>query len=351
VAAGARDGHGQRLGSFEHRGRRVAFATAGDGPPLLCDLGRLHHLDVFWRYPRYRRLVDTLAREFTVIRFDRPGCGLSDRARADFTLEGELALFDRLTDELHLDRLAVLAWESSAQVMIAVAALRPARVSRLALFGARDRPWQGMHDYSEALDGLLRLQFTLATEMLAQRTAAGSGAAAVRWLSGAYRQVASGEVLAAWLRESARLDVRGLLGRVRCPTLLLARRADQLVDLQQARDVAAGIHDAVLLPVDGAESVIWEGDLEALLGPLLRFLTGAGRSGSGAAPDALTDREGEVAGLVAEGLTNAEIGQRLGIGRRTVESHLERIRSKLGLQSRTDLAAWTVRSELERRRR
>ena len=89
-------GSGQRLGFFEHRGRRVAYATLGDGPLLLCDLGRLHHLDVFWRYPPYRRLVEALARRFTVVRWDRPGCGLSEPGQADFTLAGEVALFDRL---------------------------------------------------------------------------------------------------------------------------------------------------------------------------------------------------------------------------------------------------------------
>jgi pimeloyl-ACP methyl ester carboxylesterase len=99
---------GQRLGSFQLAGRSLAYATIGTGPPLVCDLGRMHHLDVFWRYPPYRRLVEALAREFTVVRLDRPGCGLSDRTAADFSLEGELRLFDRLLDHLELEETAVL---------------------------------------------------------------------------------------------------------------------------------------------------------------------------------------------------------------------------------------------------
>ncbi|HSR24095.1 MAG TPA: helix-turn-helix transcriptional regulator, partial [Candidatus Eisenbacteria bacterium] len=67
----------------------MAYATLGAGPALLCDLGRLHHLDVFWRYPPYRRLVEGLAQRFTVVRLDRPGCGLSERDEADFTIDGE----------------------------------------------------------------------------------------------------------------------------------------------------------------------------------------------------------------------------------------------------------------------
>lgn len=338
---------GQRLGSFAHHGRRVAFAVVGQGPPLVCDLGRLHHLDVFWRHPPYRALVEALARSFTVIRFDRPGCGLSDRAAADFTLGGELALFDRLVEALGLDRPAVLAWASSVPVAVAVAALRPARMSRLALFDAATRPWQEAAGYLDALGALLETQRELATELLAQRIAAGCDAGATRWLAGAYRQVASGPVIASWLRDAAVLDVRSLLGRVGCPALVLHRSGDRLADLQHARDVAAGIPGAMLVPLDGAASVIWEGDMDAVLGPLLRFLEGAGDPDRVRAAAPLTARERQVAALVAGGHTNAAIGERLGISRRTVESHLERARARLGLTSRTDVAAWAARRGLD----
>jgi predicted ATPase/DNA-binding CsgD family transcriptional regulator len=54
----------------------------------------------------------------------------------------------------------------------------------------------------------------------------------------------------------------------------------------------------------------------------------------------LTSRESQVAGLVAEGLSNQEIADRLGIGRRTVESHVENLLRKLGFRTRTQIAAW-----------
>lgn len=52
----------------------------------------------------------------------------------------------------------------------------------------------------------------------------------------------------------------------------------------------------------------------------------------------LSARELEVADLVAQGLTNAEIGRRLGIGRRTVATHLEHAYERLGIHSRAELA-------------
>ncbi|MFI7138211.1 ATP-binding protein [Streptomyces massasporeus] len=54
----------------------------------------------------------------------------------------------------------------------------------------------------------------------------------------------------------------------------------------------------------------------------------------------LTPRETEVARLVAEGLANQQIADRLVIARRTAEGHVERILSKLGFSNRSQIAAW-----------
>ena len=57
---------------------------------------------------------------------------------------------------------------------------------------------------------------------------------------------------------------------------------------------------------------------------------------------ALSRREQDIAALVAQGLTNREIAQRLFLSERTVESHLEHVREKLDAKSRAQVAAWFV---------
>jgi predicted ATPase/DNA-binding CsgD family transcriptional regulator len=69
--------------------------------------------------------------------------------------------------------------------------------------------------------------------------------------------------------------------------------------------------------------------------------------GAGAAPPdldlgPLSRREREVTAMIAAGLTNREIAERLFISERTAEGHVERIRGKLGFRSRTEIAAWAV---------
>lgn len=62
-----------------------------------------------------------------------------------------------------------------------------------------------------------------------------------------------------------------------------------------------------------------------------------------ALPPELTSRELDVVRLVADGLTNDEIGAALGVTTRTVEAHLGRIFERTGVSSRTELATRAIR--------
>jgi DNA-binding NarL/FixJ family response regulator len=59
-------------------------------------------------------------------------------------------------------------------------------------------------------------------------------------------------------------------------------------------------------------------------------------------PTQLSAREAEVAMLVAEGLTNRQIAERLVISERTAENHVQHILTKLGFSTRSQIAAWRM---------
>lgn len=60
--------------------------------------------------------------------------------------------------------------------------------------------------------------------------------------------------------------------------------------------------------------------------------------------EALTEREREVLELLAQGLSNKDIAQRLYLSVRTVEGHLANIYGKLQLRGRTEAALWAARN-------
>lgn len=73
-----------------------------------------------------------------------------------------------------------------------------------------------------------------------------------------------------------------------------------------------------------------------------------GASSSGNATGALTKRESEIAELVALGMTNKQIASKLVIAQRTADAHVQNILTKLGFNSRAQIAAWvTARADRE----
>lgn len=62
--------------------------------------------------------------------------------------------------------------------------------------------------------------------------------------------------------------------------------------------------------------------------------------------DHLTPRERDVLRLVVEGLANKQIAQRLGIGEKTIKTHVSRVLAKLGVTDRTQAAVLAIREGL-----
>lgn len=89
---------------------------------------------------------------------------------------------------------------------------------------------------------------------------------------------------------------------------------------------------------------------DALVSPqvttrLLRRLSGSGARRAVPEPvEPLTEREEAALALVAQGLTNAEIGERLFVSPSTVKTHLASLQAKLGARNRTEVAVWAWQS-------
>src|SRR5690349_10148591 len=100
----------QRLGSTRTPdGVSVAYATAGSGPPLLFVGGWLSHLELSWALPAERAFLERLAAGRTLIRYDWPGCGLSDRSTPDPDVDTELEVAAAVLAAVAVERTDVVA--------------------------------------------------------------------------------------------------------------------------------------------------------------------------------------------------------------------------------------------------
>ncbi|WP_229661803.1 alpha/beta fold hydrolase [Phycicoccus endophyticus] len=299
----------------------------------------MSHLELDWAIPAQRLFYGSLSSGRTVVRYDRPGCGLSDQYSGPRSVEHELATLGAVVEAVHLERFDLFGWSLGAPVAARWAADHAQSVSRLVLYGGWARGSAIGDEVSRThLLGLLVDHWGLGSDVLTELFAPEADPGTRRVLAQYQRAASSAQTAAGLLDLAYRIDVSESLNRIGAPTLVLHRDQDRAAPPPQGRLLAERIPGAQLVELSGRSHLPAMGDSRAVVDQVRRFL-GLRRLRE-AAPVGLTARQNEVAALVAQGLTNREAAQRLHLSERSVESHLERIRLRLGFRSRTQLAAW-----------
>jgi pimeloyl-ACP methyl ester carboxylesterase/DNA-binding CsgD family transcriptional regulator len=326
-------------------GAHVAYATAGAGPPLLFAGGWLSHLELSWAFAAERSFLQALAVGRTLVRYDRLGCGMSDRpGDSRWSLERERDTLDAVVAAVGSVPLDVMGSSLGVPIVIDWAARHPETVNRLVLYGGWARGTDlAAPQVREHVVGLVRSHWGLGSDVLTEIFAPEASAATRAAIAGYQRQASSAETAAGLLVACYEIDVTDRLGQVTAPTLVLHRRHDRAAPREQSELIASGIAGARLVELPGRSHLPYVGDACALAGEIRRFL-GLPALRRRAAPT-LTTRQKEVAELVSQGLTNRDIARRLVIDERSAEGHVERIRNTLGVRSRAQIAAWWVSSE------
>jgi pimeloyl-ACP methyl ester carboxylesterase/DNA-binding CsgD family transcriptional regulator len=326
-------------------GVRVAYATVGRGPVLVVPAAWIGHLEVAWQDPAVRAFYAPIAARRTVVTYDKPGCGLSDPWPGPQTLDSDLEVLRAVTGHLELDRVDLLGISMGAPVALAHAVLHPERVGRLILYGGFANGQQvASAEVRAAMIELVRAHWGLGSDVLADVFLPDGSAEMKTHFARLQRGSATAEVACGLLAQCYELRVDHLLQRVAVPTLVLHRRADRAIPYRLGRDLAAGIPGARLVSLAGRSHWPFAGDSAAMVREILEFLGDSQRPPPAGRPERsagmLTARQLQVAALVAEGLTNRQIAGRLGIQERSAEGHVERIRQRLGVRSRAQIATW-----------
>ncbi len=321
---------------------RDAYSTSGAGPPLLFDSGWVSHLRGQLELFAFGSFVERLAERFTVIRYDKPGCGLSDRDGIDLSFDGQVAAALAVADAAGAGRFHLFGASQGGQIAAAIAAKYPDRVEALVLYGmcasGRDPAPAQVRD---SVVALVRAHWGLGLKALAGAFITDPTAEEVAAFTRGQRVSASAAAAAALLEVYYDTDIRALLPAIRARTAVLHREADKGTRFELGREVAALIPGAMLIPLPGSSHLFYHGDWLAVLDAALGFLCEPASPGP-----RLTERELKVAGLVAEGLTNQAIARRLSVAPRTAEAHVENIRRKLQVHSRAQIAAWVTEHRL-----
>jgi pimeloyl-ACP methyl ester carboxylesterase/DNA-binding CsgD family transcriptional regulator len=332
---------------------RIAYQVIGEGPDLVMVPGLTSHLEMQWRDPGYRRFVRSLSSFCRLVRFDKRGTGLSDPVAEPPTLDERVADLKAVISAAGCRRPVVLGFSEGGPIAIALAAAHRRSVRALILYGTSPRcpPGQVMRQLRVMArqwghgDSLEMFAPTLAGELARRDRAVFE------------RASASPAMIRALVESLTVTDVRSRLAQVAVPVLVVHRRSD-FVPFSEAELIAGGISGARLVELEGSDHLPWVGNVSGVLSPIADFVAEvAGRPGERAAAvpaarprrpatgwEALTDAERRVAQLVAEGLANREVAERLYVSRYTVETHLKHVFAKMGVSSRAELAALAPRN-------
>jgi DNA-binding SARP family transcriptional activator/pimeloyl-ACP methyl ester carboxylesterase len=272
VAAGGLDALQVRY--LRHAGHRIAYASVGAGPPLVAAPAWVTSLDVIasGRDPR-SSLLAHLAECTALTLFDRLGCGLSRSEQVDFSLAASVAELEAVVE--HTGPAALLAVSQSGPTVVALAARRPDLVTHLVLFGTFANAFEVFRseELNESFVGLARSHWGIGANTLADLYRPGASPEAARHLARVLRESADADVAAGYLEEMYRSDVTVQLAQVAAPALVMHYRGDRVIPYRGGRQLASGIPDARLVPLEGHFHLPDAGDLPRIVATIAAFLT------------------------------------------------------------------------------
>jgi pimeloyl-ACP methyl ester carboxylesterase/DNA-binding CsgD family transcriptional regulator len=324
-------------------GRRIGYATVGEGPLLLFGGRWITHLEEEWDDPRTRAFFEDLAATHRVVRYDRIGAGLSDRTLpAGATLELDTRTLAAVHAAAGSEPAIVFACSCAGLVTADYATRSPELVRKIVFFGG----YASRSDIPEvtrrSLVDFARTNWPLAAQMLAGLIAPHASGDEIAAMSRHKRRAADGEVAAEFLELDLACDARPILPKVTAPSLVLHRRGDRTVPISRGRELAALLPNARFVTLSGDSHLPQLDDQRELQRALAGFLNDAAPAASnGDSP--LTGRETEVLRLVAAGLSNREIASSLVLSEHTVHRHVANILRKLAQSTRAAAAAHATR--------
>lgn len=258
----------------------IAYQVVGDGP---CDIvyvpGWLSHVELAWELPQLARGFRRLASFSRLILFDKRGTGMSDQVPNNHlpSLEQRMDDVRAVMDAVGSERAAIFGASEGGNMSILFAATYPERTIALCTFGcfskriwSPDYPWaptpekrQLTYDAIERdwAHGFIAIAPSLTPEEQAQ-------------LVTYYRRCASPGAAIALLKMNTQIDTRDVLAAVRVPTVVMHRKDDLDVRVEEGRYLAEHIPGARLLELPGADHAWWTQEGDFVVDEIQEFLTG-----------------------------------------------------------------------------
>lgn len=253
-------------------GEPIVYATIGSGPPLVFMPGWISSLDAFADGTDPRgALLARLADDFTVTVFDRYGTGLSAATDVDTSLEASvdevLAVIDVVADY------PTLFASSAAGPAALLASAGNSAVGRLVLmctYASGPALFTNPRNNTNMID-LVEQSWGTGSRIIADMIVPGIDAVTRSVFARFQRRTAQPDVAAGYIRQIFEADAASVLAEVEQPCLIMHYRDDSAIPYGGSRQLALGIDDAELVPLDGPYHTPPPDHIDQLAGKILEF--------------------------------------------------------------------------------
>ena len=252
-------------------GVSIAYATIGDGPPLVYATGWPGHLSVEWETPVARQFLEKLAQGVTLIRYDMRGSGLSDTDVPDLSLEHWVEDLTAVVDHLKLEQFSLMSLGLLAgPIAITYAAAHPERVSKLILSSGYLRGSElATPERARTMIGLISAYGFPTTLDITDLSP--EDLKSFQDVSRIQKQGASPEVQGQVIRAMFAVDVEDLAPSITVPTLVMHGQHDNAVRFDLGRRLAARLPHAKFVPFGKSSAAPWK-EQDIIVQELRRFL-------------------------------------------------------------------------------
>ncbi len=263
----------------------VAYQVLGDGPiDLVCAPALISHVEHMWDRPAVARFYERLASFSRLIVFDKRGTGASDPVSAIPTLEDRMDDIRAVMDAARSEQAALFGLSDGASMATLFAATYPGRTRALVTYApllrmmwAPDWTFGITSDFYAAFqasvfehwgeEGAGMSLITIEPELAADPVFP-------EWWARYQRLSASPGMMKALLEMNSQIDVRHVLPAISAPTLILHRKNDMVVNIEQGRYMARAVTGARYVELPGGSHWPFMVVAEDVLHEIEEFLTG-----------------------------------------------------------------------------
>jgi pimeloyl-ACP methyl ester carboxylesterase len=266
-------------------GARIAFATAGEGFPLVKAPNWMTHLQHDWSSPVYGHWLREGVRANRLVRSDMRGFGMSEWEPPRFDFETMVGDLGAVIDSAGVERCDLLGISHGAAIAIAYAARNPERVRKLVLVNSFAAGWRVRNDPEEIAwrESLLEMnrrqpsfRRSLLGEMFITLYFPSAKQPLIDWHNEQFETLGPVPNMQRMIELAAWIDVRGELASIKAPTLVCHASLDGNAPVSVGQEVAKGIAGSRFVELDSANHVLLgdEPAWDAFVKEMRAFLSG-----------------------------------------------------------------------------